>query len=231
VSGGTPDRTAASMVEFSIVDNGLRIERYGPPQVLDGVGERRAAVLRALDILAPVVRPLALEISFGPLDPETFAVYPEIEIRRLATPAIPAGVANRSEYESSAEIELVDALTADVVARALTPPHPDWDVATIRATVTAARVFETELTIERLPALPVPVVVLDRERWAVGPIDVPGCRREPPVGLLWRQEYGDIVLRIEAFWTLWWQTDLPEYAGLRAVERALDAAGFPQTPA
>ncbi|MBB5774409.1 hypothetical protein [Nonomuraea jabiensis] len=221
---------ATNQSTFAIADRGLLITRYGPPRVLDGVAERRSAVMRTLEILSPVVRPLALEISFGPLDPETFAVSPETETRRLATPAIPAGVANQSAYAEPAEIELVDELTADVVARALTPPYPDWDVGTIRATVTAARVSATDLTIEQLPSRHVPVVVLDGERWAVGPIDALGYRLQPPVALVWRQEYGDILLRIEAFWTLWWQTDSAEYVSLRAAEQALDAAGFSPTP-
>jgi hypothetical protein len=219
------------MPTFSISDHTLRFERHGPPGVLDGVAERRSAVMRALEILSPVVRPLALEISFGPLDPVTFAVWTETDIRRLAIRAIPDGVANRSAYARPVEIERVDELTDDVVRRALTPPHPDWDVATIRAPVTAARVTATDLTIEEMPSRQVPVIVLDGERWAVGPIDAQGYRLKPPIALTWHQDYGDIVLRVEAYWTLWWSTISAECAGLRSAEQALDAAGFPQTPA
>ena len=110
------------MPTFSISDHTLRFVRYGPPGVLDGVAQRRSAVMRALEILSPVVRPLALEISFGPLDPVTFAVWTETDIRRLAMRAIPDGVANRSAYARPVEIERVDELTDDVVRRALTPP-------------------------------------------------------------------------------------------------------------
>jgi hypothetical protein len=215
---------------FSISDHTLRFVRYGPADVLDGVAERRAAVLRALEILSPVVRPLALEISFGPLDPQTLAVTGEAEIRRLAARTIPAGVANPTAYARTAEPELVDDLTGDVLVRALTPPHPDWDVATVRASVTAARVTATDLAIEEMPARQVPVITLDGARWAVGPIDAPGYARKPPIALTWRQEYGDILLIVEAYWTLRWSTISAEYAGLRAAEQALDAAGFPQTP-
>ena len=210
------------MPTFSISDHTLRFERHGPPGVLDGVAERRSAVMRALEILSPVVRPLALEISFGPLDPVTFAVWTETDIRRLAMRAIPDGVANRSAYARPVEIKRVDELTDDVVRRALTPPHPDWDVATIRAPVTAARVTATDLTIEEMPSRQVPVIVLDGERWAVGPIDAQGYRLKPPIALTWHQDYGDIVLRVEAYWTLWWSAI--------SAEQALDAAGFPENP-
>ena len=82
-----------------------------------------------------------------------------------------------------------------------------------------------------MPAHAVPVLVLDGERWAVGPIDVQGYRLAPPIALRWRQEWGDVELTIEAFWSLWWQTDSAELAGLRAAERALDDAGFSAQPA
>jgi len=216
------------MSTFSISDRGLLIKRSGPPQVLDGVAARRAAVLRTLEILHPVVRPLALEISFGPVEPETFAVA-GIESRWLASRAIPAGVANLSAFEQPAAIELVDELTADVMARALTPPHPGWDFATITASVTAARVTTSELTIEQMPSHPVPVIARDGERWAVGPINVQGYRLAPPIALGWRQDFGDVELTIEALWSLWWLTASAEHTGLRAAERALDAAGFSPT--
>lgn len=229
MSGESTRQMAANMATFTITDHGLLIKRYGPPQVLDGVTERRAVVMRALEILSSVVRPLALEISFGPLDSETFAVT-EVETRRLASRAIPAGVANLSAFEEPAVLELVDELTVDVVERALTPPQPDWDVATIRASVTAARVGATELTIEQLPSRQVPVAVLDGEPWAVGPIDAHGCRLAPPIALTWRQDFGDIELTVEAFWSLWWQTASAEYARLRAAEQALNDSGFSPTP-
>jgi hypothetical protein len=171
------------MPTFSISDHTLHFMRHGPPGVLDGVAQRRSAVMRALEILSPVVRPLALEISFGPLDPVTFAVWSETDIRRLAMRAIPDGVANPTAYARPVEIERVDELTEDVVRRALTPSHPDWDVATIRAPVTAARVTATDLTIEEMPSRQVPMIVLDGERWAVGPIDAPGYRLRPPIAL------------------------------------------------
>lgn len=213
------------MSTFHIADHGLLIKRYGPPPGLDRIAGNRASVMRVLEILRPVVRPLALEITFGLMEPETFAVT-AVETRRIASRAIPAGVANRSAFEQPAELELVDELTTDVVARALAPPHPGWDIETVTAAVSAARVTEVELTIERQPSLRVPVIDLDGERWAVGPLDVQGYRLAPPIALAWRQSYGDVELTIEAFWTLWWQTGSVEYNGLQAAEQALDAAGF-----
>jgi hypothetical protein len=218
------------MPTFSISDRGLLIKRSGPAQALEDSAARRRAVVRALEILHPVVRPLALEITLGPLDPETFAVAPA-ESRRIASRAIPSGVANPSAFEQPAEIELVDDLTADVLLRALTPAQPGWDFATITASVTAARVTASELTIDRMPAHAVPMLVLDGEHWAVGPIDAQGYRLAPPIALRWRQEWGDVELTIEALWSLWWQTDSAELAGLRAAERALDDPGFSAQPA
>lgn len=214
---------------ISIADQGLMFEWRGPSDVLDGVAERRAAVLRALEILAPVVRPLALEISFGPLDPDTFAVGASIDSRRIAVRKLPDGVVDASAFAHSLEPVQVDELSVEVLEQALTPPHPEWDIATIRTSVTAARVTGVDLMIEQLPSHQVPVIELDGDRWAVGPLDVPGLRMQPPVALTWSQDYGDIVLAVEAFWSPWWQTTSAEYAGLRAVRQALTAAGFRET--
>jgi hypothetical protein len=98
---------AANMPTFFISDRGLLIRRGGPAQALEDSAALRRAVVRALEILQPVVRPLALEITLGPLDPETFAVTPA-ESRRIASRAIPPGVANLSAFEQPAEIELVE---------------------------------------------------------------------------------------------------------------------------
>jgi hypothetical protein len=217
------------MSTISIADQGLRFERFGPPDVLDGVAERRAAVLRAIEVLAPVVRPLAVEISFGPLDPDTFRVARIEETRRIAVRDLPDGVVDASDFADPPEPLLVDELTADVLTQALTPPQPDWDIAKVRASVTAARITATDLTIEQLPSRPVPEIEFDGDRWVVGPLDAQGLRLLPPIALTWRQEYGDVVLFVEAFWSPWWRTDTPEHAGLRAVEQALTAAGFPET--
>lgn len=51
------------MPTFSISDSGLSIQREGPPRSPDDVAARRRAVVQALEILHPVVRPLALEIT------------------------------------------------------------------------------------------------------------------------------------------------------------------------
>jgi hypothetical protein len=186
-------------------------------------------MLRALEILAPVVRPLALEITLGPLEPETFSVE-QREIRRIATRTLPVGVAHQSAFADSPPVELVDALTPEHVMRALTPAEPGWDVDTITASVTAARVYTTDLSFERMPSHPVPTIEIDGAPWIVGPIDVQGYSREPPIALSWKQDYGDLRLTIDARWTLWWIDDSPERAGLRAAERALDAAGFTLGP-
>lgn len=213
------------MSMFSISDHGLIIARESPSQALDDLATRRHAVVRALEILHPVVRPLAIEITLGPVDPETFAVTP-ITSRRLASSAIPAGVAHQSAFARSTEVEVVDSLTADAVIRALTPENPGWDFATTVALVTMARTYASDLIIDRMPSLAVPMLEADGGRWVVGPVDVPGYRLLPPIGLTWRQEWGDLQFTIEAFWSLWWQTASAEYAALRAAERALDAAGF-----
>lgn len=213
------------MVMFSISEQGLLSERVCPTQGFDDVAGRRHAVVRALEILAPVVRPLAFEITLGPMDPETFGVTHE-DSRRLASSAIPAGVAHKSAFEHPAEIELVDSLTPDVVMRALTPREPGWDFSTVVTRVTAARVHESELVFQRMPSLPVPTLEADGSRWVVGPLDAPGYRHFPPIRLTWRQEWGELLLAIHAFWDQWWQTNAAEYAALRAADQALDAAGF-----
>lgn len=213
------------MSTFSISDHGLTIARESPSQALDDLAGRRRAVVRALEILHPVVRPLALEITLGPMDPETFAVTP-MTSRRLASSAIPADVAHQSAFAHPAEVEVVDSLTPDIVIRALTPENPGWDFATSVALVTMARTDASDLTVDRMPSLAVPTLEADGGRWVVAPVDVPGYRLLPPIGLTWRQEWGDLQLTIEAFWSLWWHTTSAEYAALRAAERALDAAGF-----
>jgi hypothetical protein len=220
------------MPTFSISDHGLFIQRQGPPHSPDDVAARRRAVVQALEILRPVVRPLALEITLGPLEPETFAVTPTTN-RRLASRAIPAGVAHQSAFAHSAEVEVVDAITPDLVLQAITPEAPGWDFATIEALVTAARTSERETIIDRMPSRAVPMLELDGGRWLVGPIDAPGYRLQPPIRLRWRQQWGELSLIIQALWSLWWQTGSPEHTGLRAAERALDAAGFtaPDDPA
>ena len=218
-----PDHPRLAM--FSISDQGLINERECPLQALDDSAGRRHAVVQALEILAPIVRPLALEITLGPMDPETFAVT-TAESRRLASSAIPAGVAHQSAFAHSAEIEVVDSLTSDAVLRALTPREAGWEFSTIVTLVTSARVYVSDLVLERMPSLPVPTLEADGGRWVVGPLDAPGYRLLPPIRLTWRQEWGDLSLAIEAFWSLWWQTDSAEYAALRAAEQALDAAGF-----
>lgn len=77
-----------------------------------------------------------------------------------------------------------------------------------------------------MPSVTVPMLELDALRWAVGPIDLPGARLLPPIGVLWQQGWGDLQLTIEAFWSLWWQTSTAEYAALRAAEQALDDVGY-----
>ena len=77
-----------------------------------------------------------------------------------------------------------------------------------------------------MPSVTAPIIEMDGVRWAVGPLDLPGARLIPPVGIRWHQEWGDLQLAIEAFWNPWWQTSSAEYAALRAAEKALDDAGF-----
>jgi len=121
---------------------------------------------------------------------------------------------------------VVDSLTADAVTRALTPEQSNWDVATISALTTAAYTVADTLQLEQTPSATVPIVEMDDVRWAVGPIDLPGVRLIPPIGIRWRQEWGDLQLAVEAFWSPWWETSSAEYAALRAAEKALDDAGF-----
>jgi hypothetical protein len=213
------------MSMFSISDHGVRIQRSAPTHALDDVAARRRAVLRALEVLQPVVRPLALEIVLGPLHLDTFAVEPS-ETRRLAVRTIPAGVAHPSTFTPPVAVELVDALTPDTVLRAITPPQANWDIASVTATVTAARVASDELVFDQLPTQRMPVIELDGAPWVVGPLDEPGYRLTPPIALIWKQAWGDLRLTVESAWSLWWPTESAERAGLRAVERALDAAGF-----
>jgi hypothetical protein len=213
------------MTTFSISDRGLTIKRRSPEQSLADVVARRRSVVRALEILRSIVRPLSLEITFGPMDPDTFAVTPVMS-RRVASRSIPGGVAHQSALAQPAEIELVDSLTPDVVMNALTPRDSGWDFSTIAALVTAARTDARELHIDRIPTLRVPMTDADGARWAVGPIDVGGGRLLPPIGLLWQQEWGDLELTIEAFWSLWWSPGSAEYVALRDAERELDTAGF-----
>jgi hypothetical protein len=215
------------MTTFSIFDHGLLIKRWSPPHALDDVAARRHAVVQALEILHPVVRPLALEITMGPLDPETFSVTHELT-RRVASRDIPAQVAHQSAFATSPEPELVDSLTPDIVSRALTPAEHDWDIYTVSALVTAARIRVEHPRVERMPSFDIPTLEADGDRWVVGPIDAPGCRFLPPVGLLWRQEWGDLELSIEAFWSLWWQIGSAEHTALSDTEQALDASGWRQ---
>lgn len=123
------------MVTFSIFDRGLLIKRWSPAHAPAAVAARRRAIVRTLGILRPVVRPLALEITMGPLDPETFSVTHELT-RRLASRAIPAQVSHQSAFAVSPEPELVDSLTPDVVWRALMPAEHDRDLHTVSAPVT-----------------------------------------------------------------------------------------------
>lgn len=217
------------MPTLSIADHGVTIHRSSPTHALDDVEARRHAVLRALEILTPVVRPLALEVSLGTLDTDTFAVEPR-EVRRIAIRSLPVGVANLSAFADPPPVELVDVLTFEHVMRVLTPTEPGWDVATITAPVTAARVHATKLAFERLPSRPVPTMEIDGATWVVGPIDAPGYRLAPPIALSWRQDYGDLQLTVAARWNLWSMSGSAELAGLRAAERFLDAAGFAITP-
>jgi hypothetical protein len=217
------------MPTFSISDQGVRIGRSAPTHALDDVAARRRAVLRALDVLSPVVRPLALEIVLGPLHLDTFAVEPG-ETRRLAVRSIPAGVAHPSAFAHPVPVELVDALTPDTVLRAITPPHANWDIASVTATVTAARVSTDDLVFDQLPAQRMPVIELDGARWLVGPLDETGYRLTPPIAVTWRQEWGDLRLTLEAAWSLWWPVESAERAWLCAAARALDAAGFTIEP-
>ncbi|MDN3358583.1 hypothetical protein [Actinomadura sp. DC4] len=213
------------MPTFSIFDRGLCVERRSPDHALDDVAARRDTVLQALEILRPVVRPLAIEITMGSLDPETFASDFEL-IRRVASRTIPAGVAHQSAFAESPEAELVDSLTPDVVLEALTPAESDWDIHSVRALVTAARTEVANPRIDRMPSLEVPTLEMDGERWLVGPVDEPGYRLQPPISLRWQQERGELRLSVEAFWSLWWQLGSAEHTALREAERALDESGF-----
>lgn len=213
------------MSTFSIHDHGLLIKRWSPAYALDDIASRRRSVVQALELIQTVVRPLALEITLGPMDAETFAVTP-VESRRVASRGIPAGVASQSALSPASPLEVVDSLTADAVARALTPEQADWDFATISAITTAAYTSADALELEQMPSVTAPIIEMDGVRWAVGPLDLPGARLIPPVGIRWHQEWGDLQLVIEAFWNPWWQTSSAEYAALRAAEKALDDAGF-----
>lgn len=193
--------------------------------MLEDVAARRSTVAHALEILQPVVRPLALEITFGAMDPETFAVGP-VTSRRIASRELPAGVACQSALARPAELETVDTITPEILTRVLTPPSPGWDFSTIRVLVTAARSDAIELQIDRMPSRSIPILEADDGRWVVGPIDAPGDRLSPPIGLLWQQEWGDVQLTVQSFWSLWGQSGSSEHAVLRAAESALDAAGF-----
>lgn len=217
------------MPTFSISEHGVRIQRSAPSHALDDVAARRRAVLRALDVLSPVVRPLALEIVLGPLHLDTFAVEPG-ETRRLAVRSIPPGVAHPSALAHPVPVEIVDALTPDTVLRAITPPYANWDIASVTATVTAARVSTDDLVFDQMPTRRLPVIELDGARWVVGPLDEIGYRLTPPIAVTWKQEWGDLRLTVEAAWSLWWPNDSAERAGLRATERALAAAGFTTEP-
>jgi hypothetical protein len=170
------------MAMFSISKQGLINERECPSQALDDTAGRRHAVVQALEILAPVVRPLAFEITLGPMDPETFAVT-TVENRRLASNAIPAGVAHQSAFAHSAEVEFVDCLAPDAVIHALTSREAGWDFSTVVTLVTSARVYVSDLVLERMPSLPIPTLEADGSRWVVGPLDVPGYRLLPPIRL------------------------------------------------
>lgn len=213
------------MSTFSIHDHGLLIKRWSPACASDDITSRRRSVVQALELIQTVVRPLVLEITLGPMDAETFAVTPA-ESRRVASRGIPAGVASQSALSPAGPLEVVDSLTADAVTRALTPEQSNWDVATISALTTAAYTVADTLQLEQTPSATVPIVEMDDVRWAVGPIDLPGVRLIPPIGIRWRQEWGDLQLAVEAFWSPWWETSSAEYAALRAAEKALDDAGF-----
>jgi hypothetical protein len=213
------------MSTFSISDRGLIIKRSYTAPALDDTTARRRAVSRVLELLHPLVRPLALEITLGAMDPETFGVTPTTS-RRLVSRVIPAGVACHSALAEPGELTVVDSLTPGVVMRALTPGEPGWDFCTISALVTAARVHTSELRIDRMPSLGVPSLEIDGAPWIVGPLDVAGSRLLPPISLRWHQEWGDLLFTMEALWSLWWETGSAEHAALRAAEQALDAAGF-----
>jgi hypothetical protein len=60
----------------------------------------------------------------------------------------------------------------------------------------------------------------------VGPLEVSGQVWPAPVAVSWQQYWGLMQLRLQARWELWFEMNRPEYEGLRAAERALDAAGF-----
>src|SRR5262245_61598285 len=213
------------MSTFSIHDHGLLIKRWSPAHALDDIASRRRSVIQALELIQTVVRPLALEITLGPMDAETFAVTP-VESRRVASRGIPEGVAFQSAFSPAGPLEVVDSLTADAVARALTPEQSNWDIATVSALTTAAYTSADTLQVEQMPSVISPIIEMDGVRWAVGPIDLPGSRLIPPIGIRWHQEWGDLQLDIEALWSPWWQTSSAEYAALRAAEKALDDAGF-----
>jgi hypothetical protein len=213
------------MSTFSIHDHGLLIKRWSPAYALDDIASRRRSVIHALELIRTVVRPLALEITLGPMDAETFAVTP-VESRRVASRGIPAGVACQTALSPAGTLEVVDSLTADAVARALTPEQTNWDFATVSALTTAAYTSANTLQVEQMPSVTSPIIEMDGVRWAVGPIDLPGARLIPPIGIRWHQEWGDLQLAIEALWSPWWQTSSAEYAALRAAEKALDDAGF-----
>jgi hypothetical protein len=209
-----------------ILGAGLFMERFNPPRPPDDVLARRRDLLRSLEVLHDVVRPLALQVTLGPLHPQTFDVESVQEQRWVVVDPLPDGVAHRPFFEPTVPVRRVGAITPALVEELVTPAHDGWDWESVHALVTASRLEAPVLRLEEAPALPVPVRDIDGATWVVAPLDVSGQVWPAPVTVRWQQYWGLVRLQLEARWELWLEVERPEYQGLRRAERALDALGF-----
>jgi hypothetical protein len=192
---------------------------------------RLAQVESVLMALAPVFRPLALEVELCWRELDTglpAPIFPEPPIRLLVLDGAQSRVAVRPSVAAPPPPVLVPRLDHDAIAACLKNGEPpdsnlvlDW--LAIRSLAAAVRAFEPlkTITLEQL-GRSIPAYEPD---WFAGPVGDRSFEVWPPAELDLRAE-GRVRLRLIVYWSGWLRQGSRERGAIEAAMSLLQASGW-----
>ena len=202
---------------------------WGPERAVEDVAGRAKDIEQAIAALSGLLIPLAVEIEFGTIDPDTYLVQESGPSAWIVEKNAPEGVFTGPTLQHEKGATMVDGLDAAQIHSGVA----NREVARVRVIAGAARVTAIEedfLPIETQPGSPAPVIRRDGHAWVAGPIDNPGFRYLPPVAVEISNEQGVLRLAVEKRWSFWTDEGRAGTEAWRDLEAVLAPSGFTPKP-
>jgi hypothetical protein len=208
--------------------------------------QQGALIAEAIDVIAPLFEPLAIEVDLGCLNRELLYLGPDLPDRNsfhIRVPNLPQHVGLAPMYEGPIlEVPTIDGTAIKSwLPKALEEPcteaGPSFRTTWQRMLFLACRgrlhggsgeTFLLESANDRIPV----ETRKDGSSWISGPLDLPGWRLAVPCKVEFRQDTikGAVDLDLSVFWSIWQDEGSPSARVFDELKQKIVALGWEKKP-